>query len=177
MIRLFIALGLPDDIRDRLAGLAGGLPGARWVEPHNLHLTLRFIGETEEGRLADLDEQLAGIETPPFALTMDGLGHFGTGKRLHALWAGVERSEALAHLQAKIESAVVRAGFPPETRKFTPHVTLARLKDASPERLMRYLASNGLFRSRGFPVTGFALYESHLGRHGPDYAVIADYPL
>ena len=177
MIRLFIALGLPDDIRDRLTGLAGGLPGARWVEPHNLHLTLRFIGETEEGRLADLDQQLAGLEAPPFELTLDGMGHFGAGKRLHALWAGVERSEALGHLQAKIESAVVRAGFPPETRKFTPHVTLARLKDASPERLMRYLSSNGLFRSRGFPVTGFALYESHLGRHGPDYAVIADYPL
>ena len=177
MIRLFIALGLPDDIRDRLAGLAGGLPGARWVEPHNLHLTLRFIGETDEGRMADLDAELAEVRAPPFELTLDGAGQFGGGRKIHSLWIGAERSEALNHLQAKIESAVVRAGFAPETRKFTPHVTLARLKDASPERLMRYLASNGLFRSRGFPVTGFALYESHLGRHGPDYAVIADYPL
>ncbi len=177
MIRLFVALSLPEDVRERLAGLAGGVPGARWVEAHTLHLTLRFIGETGEERLADLDDALRAVNTPPFALTLDGMGQFGSGRKLHSLWAGVERSAALGLLQAKIESAVVRAGFAPEGRKFTPHVTLARLKDAHPVRVMRYLAGNGLFRSRSFPVDGFSLYESHQGRHGADYAVISSYPL
>ncbi len=177
MIRLFVALGLPDEIRHRLAGLAGGVPGARWVEPHNLHLTLRFIGETDEGRLADLDDALRTIRTPPFELTLDGAGQFGSGRKIHTLWIGAERSEALLHLQAKVESAVVRAGFAPEGRKFTPHVTLARLSGGPPERVMRYLSDNGLFRSRPFPVEGFGLYESHLGRHGADYAAISSYPL
>ena len=177
MIRLFVALPLPEDIRERLAGLAGGVPGARWVEPHNLHLTLRFIGETDQGRMADLDEELAGIEAPPFVLTLDGIGQFGNGRKIHTLWAGVERSEALARLQAKVEAAVVRAGFAPEGRKFAPHVTLARLGGSSPERVMRFIAGNGLFRSRPFAVEGFCLYESHLGRAGPDYAALSCYPL
>ena len=177
MIRLFVALGLPDDIRERLAGLSGGVPGARWVEPHNFHLTLRFIGETEEGRLEDIDDALRAITHPPFELTLEGMGQFGSGRKIHTLWAGVERSEPLAHLQARIESAVVRAGFPPEGRKFTPHVSLARLAGSPPERVMRYLAGNGLFRSRPFAVAGFALYESRLGRHGADYTVISAYSL
>ena len=176
MIRLFIALGLPGDIRERLAGLGGGVPGARWVEPHNLHLTLRFLGETDHGRLADLDAELDQVEVPPFELTLDGAGQFGTGRKIHTLWIGVERSEALERLQAKVEAAAVRAGFAPEGRKFTPHVTLARLTSAPPERVMRFLAGNGLFRSRSFAVEGFHLYESHLGRSGPDYAVLASYP-
>ncbi|MEI6557209.1 MAG: RNA 2',3'-cyclic phosphodiesterase [Rhodospirillaceae bacterium] len=177
MIRLFVALGLPDDIRDRLAGLAGGVPGARWVEPSNLHLTLRFIGETGGDRLADLDAELAAVTAPAFELVLDGLGQFGSGRKLHTLWAGVERSESLRQLQARVESAVVRAGFAAEGRKFSPHVSLARLKDSAPERVMRYLSGNGLFRSRPFRVDSISLYESHLGRHGPDYAVISTYPL
>jgi len=177
MIRLFVALALPGDVRDRLAGLGGGVPGARWLESAALHLTLRFIGETDQARLHDLDAELARIEVEPFELVLDGVGQFGTGRKVHTLWAGVERSEALAHLQAKVESAVVRAGFPPESRKFTPHVTLARLKEAHPERLMRFLAGNGLFRSRPVAVDGFALYRSHQGRGGAIYQVLCDYPL
>ena len=176
MLRLFVALDLPDDLRHRLAGLGGGVPGARWVEPHNLHLTLRFLGDTREDQLADLDAELAGIDSPPFELTLDGAGQFGTGKKIHTLWIGAARSEGLERLQARVEAAAVRAGFAPESRKFTPHVTLARLSNAAPERVMRFLAGNGLFRSLPIPVTGFHLYQSHLGRGGPDYAVIASYP-
>ncbi len=177
MIRLFIALSLPEDVCQRLAGLAGGVPGARWIEPHNLHLTMRFIGQTGEDRLADLDDALRSIKTPPFALCLEGMGQFGSQRKPHSLWAGVERSEALVQLQAKLESAVVRAGFEPDGRKFSPHVTLARLKDAAPERVMRFLAGNSLFRSRSFSVNEVSLYESHQGRHGADYAVISSYSL
>ena len=176
MIRLFIALPLPFDIRARLAGLAGGVPGARWVEAEDLHLTLRFIGDVDEGRLPDLDAELLRIEPPDFSLVLDGCGQFGTGRKIHTLWIGAERNEALSRLQAKVEAAVVRAGFPPEPRKFSAHVTLARLKDANPERLTRFLAGNGLFRSVPFPVTGFALYQSHLGHGGARYQKIQAYP-
>lgn len=177
MIRLFVALPLPEDVRDRLAGLGGGVPGARWLEPDSLHLTLRFIGDVEEGMARDLDTELARVAAPGFALTLAGVGQFGSGRKAHALWAGIERSEGLAHLQAKIESAVVRAGFPPETRKFTPHVTLARLNHANPDRLARFLSGNGLFRARPVWVANFALFQSLQGRGGAVYRALAEYPL
>lgn len=175
MLRLFVALRLPGDVRDRLAGLGGGVPGARWVEPESLHLTLRFLGETGEERVPDLDRELARALAPPFDLVLEGVGQFGGGRKAHTLWVGAASSAALAHLQAKVESAAVRAGFPPETRKFAPHVTLARLKDTPPERLTRFLAGNGLFRSRPFTVDGFTLFESRQGRTGPVYESLADY--
>ncbi len=177
MIRVFIALPLPADIRLRLAGLAGGVPGARWVEPEDLHLTLRFIGEIDQGRLPDLDAELGRIDAPDFSLVLDGCGQFGTGRKIHTLWIGAERNEALLRLQAKVESAVIRAGFPPEPRKFMAHVTLARLKEVNPERVARFLAGHNLFRSVSFPVATFALYHSHLGQGGVRYLKLREYSL
>jgi 2'-5' RNA ligase len=177
MIRLFVGLEPPPEIRDRLAGLAGGVPGARWIEPGNLHLTLRFIGEVEDGMLADIHETLSGVSAPAFDLVLEGTGRFGTGARTRSLWAGVERNAALQHLQQKVESAVVRAGLPAEERKFSPHVTLARLKDAPAERVGRFLEERGLFRAGPFRVDHFTLFESRPGRGGPVYVPLGRYPL
>ncbi len=178
MLRLFVAITPPEEIRDRLVDLEGGLPGARWTDFDNLHLTLRFIGEVGEGEAADIDAALAEVSAPAFDLTLDGIGTFGTGRNVRALWAGVERCEALAHLQAKIESAVARSGQPPETRRFTPHVTIARLnRDAHPDRLGRYLADHGLFRAGPFRVDHFTLYRSHLGKGAAVYEPLREHPL
>ncbi|NYZ13034.1 RNA 2',3'-cyclic phosphodiesterase [Azospirillum sp. RWY-5-1] len=177
MLRLFVALDFPDDIRRRLAGLGGGVPGARWTEEENLHLTLRFIGEVPDDMAGDIDAALAGVTAPAFDLTLDGVGVFGAGRASRVLWAGVERSEPLIHLQSKIESALVRAGLAPEERKFTPHVTLARLKDAPQDRIGRFIAERGLFRAGPFPIDQFTLYRSHLGRTGPVYEAVAEYRL
>lgn len=177
MLRLFVALDFPDDIRRRLAGLGGGVPGARWTEEEKLHLTLRFIGEVPDDTAHDIDSALAGIEAPAFDLTLDGVGVFGSGRSARVLWAGVERNEPLAHLQAKIESALVRAGIAPEERRFSPHVTLARLKDASQDRIGRFIAERGLFRAGPFPIGHFTLFRSHLGRTGPVYEVMGEYGL
>ncbi len=177
MLRLFVALDLTEEIRRRLAGLAGGVPGARWTEPENLHLTLRFIGEVPEDQAMDIDAALAEVRAPAFPLILDGVGVFGSARRARVLWAGVERSEALAHLQAKVESALVRCGLPAEERKFSPHITLARLKDAPADRIGRFLSDRGLFRAGPMPVEHVTLYRSHLGNGGAVYEALREYPL
>ncbi|MDE1148925.1 MAG: RNA 2',3'-cyclic phosphodiesterase [Azospirillaceae bacterium] len=179
MIRLFVGLEMPEGVRDALARLSGGLPGARWVAPENHHLTLRFIGEVDEGVAQDVDEALDLVVAPAFTLALDGLGQFGAGDKARAVWAGVRPEPALDHLRAKVESAVVRAGLAAEPRKFTPHVTLAWLsgRETPASRLGRFLEDYGLFQAGPFPVDRFVLYESVLGRQGSTYHALRHYPL
>jgi 2'-5' RNA ligase len=177
MLRLFVAIPPPEAIRDRLLDLEGGVPGARWVEADNLHLTLRFLGEVDEPMAADLDAELARLRAPAFEMALAGVDCFGSPKKPATLWAGVDAPPALGHLRDKVDRAAVAAGFAPERRKFKPHVTLARLKDAPRERLGRWLAENGLFRTPPFTVDRFALYRSDLRADGPVYTELAVYPL
>ncbi|HYC03361.1 MAG TPA: RNA 2',3'-cyclic phosphodiesterase [Azospirillaceae bacterium] len=176
MIRLFVGLPLPEAVRDRLKTLGGGLPG-RWVPPENYHVTLRFIGEVDEGVAQDVDGALDMVRAEPFPLTLDGLGTFGKGHMARTLWVKVDASEALRHLQAKVESAVVRAGLPAEERKFTPHVTLARFNEAPAGKVARLIEDRGLFKEGPFMAERFVLYESVLGRGGPTYHEQRSYPL
>jgi 2'-5' RNA ligase len=176
-MRLFVGIALPEMVRERLASLRYGIPGARWVEPANLHITLRFIGEVGRTEAEDVDAELAAVHAPAFALTVVGVGFFDKADRVHTLWAGIERCDALAHLYDKIESAVVRCGHEPERRKFTPHVTLARLKNTPNGRLGPMLESWSTFQAGSFPVEAFTLFESFPGRDGAHYEHLADYPL
>ncbi len=176
-MRLFVALSLPADLRERLCGLCSGLPGARWVAPESMHLTLRFIGEVDGRDAEDIDAALSGIHFPRFPLTLAGVGDFGDGKRLRSVWAGVEANEMLERLQSKVEQAVQRAGQPPEKRKFKPHVTLARFKSHPGDRLESYFTERALFRCRPFEVTDFTLYSSYLAHEGAIYSPEAVYPL
>lgn len=168
-MRLFTALEIPRDLRARLALLGGGVPGARWLPAENLHLTLRFIGEVDPRMAEDIDAALAGIAAKPFSLSLTGLGVFGDKKSARVLWAGVERSEPLVALAGKIEIALQRAGLAPETRKFAPHVTLAKLKNPEKGRLRQFLESHGGFQSEAFPVTRFVLFSSFTGHEGAHY--------
>src|SRR3546814_2214577 len=111
MIRLFTALSLPDAVRSRLAMLQSGVPGARWIRPENLHVTLRFIGEVDQHVAADLDAELARTVAPGFDLSLDGVGHFGPARKPTSLWAGIGRSAALPFLHDKIDRALVAAGL------------------------------------------------------------------
>ncbi|MEQ8357570.1 MAG: RNA 2',3'-cyclic phosphodiesterase [Kiloniellaceae bacterium] len=176
-MRLFVALSLPDDLRGCLGAMACGLPGARWVAPENLHLTLRFIGEVGGHEAEDVDAALSGLRCKRFSLTLAGVGEFGDGRRLRSVWAGVEPNETLERLQAKVEQAVQRAGLPPEQRRFKPHVTLARFKSHPGDRLMDYFAERSLFRAPAFEVNAFTLFSSFLSHQGAIYSPEAVYPL
>jgi RNA 2',3'-cyclic 3'-phosphodiesterase len=176
-MRLFVAIALPEDLRERLAALQHGLPGARWVAPENLHLTLRFIGEADRRQTQDLDAALAAIRVPRFSLSLAGLGHFGSERKLRSLWVGLDPCEALNRLQAKVALAPRRADLAPSGQKFRPHVTLARFKAKPGARHTEFIARHALFRAAPFAVEDFVLFSSFLGQGGPIYRAEARYPL
>jgi 2'-5' RNA ligase len=177
MLRLFVALALPDEVRSSLAGLAGGIPGAKWVPSGNYHLTLRFIGEIENWRAQEVDDALAGIRGAAFDLSLHGLGTFEKAGRIHSLWVGAERSPALTHLQGKVETALQRVGLPPERKRFSPHVTIARTDRAPPEKVIAYVQAHNLFRVAPVRVECFTLFSSRLGKEASVYTPEVEYDL
>ncbi len=176
MIRLFVALTLPDRVLDELERLEAGVPGARWQTREQLHLTLRFIGEVDGRDAAAVDDALSIIEAPRFSLALKGVGEFG-GKAPHALWVGVCDKEEVVFLQRKIETGLQRAGLPPERRKYIPHVTLARLKGTPEGRVMDFLADHALYASTPFNVEAFTLYSSKVTSDGSLYRAERAYRL
>lgn len=170
-MRLFVAIPMPEDVADRLSGLMGGLDGARWVDPDDLHLTLRFAGEVDGGTAEDLAGQLRALRAPAFDLRLSGFGTFGSGRRLRALWAGVEPCPALELLQGRVEAAARAAGLEAEPRKFVPHVTLARFAGGAvgEDEVARWITLRGPFAAGPFPVREAVLFESFPGRDGPHY--------
>ena len=175
MPRLFVALALPEEVRARLAGLAAGIRGARPVPAHQLHLTLRFIGEVTEAVGAQVEAELARASAPAFELAIRGAGAFGRPPR--TLWAGVAPPEEVAALAAQVERAVVVSGLPPEERPFSPHVTLARLKGAPPFQVRDFLEAHRTLASEPFAITEVRLYGSVLSSKGAEHTVLARFPL
>ena len=177
MIRLFAALALPDEIAAGLARRQDGVPGARWRPREALHVTLRFFGEVANDVAADLDAALAELAGEPLELTLAGVGQFGDGDHMRALWAGVEENAALRRLAERIETRARRAGLEPEKRRYRPHVTLAYLKHADPLKVAAWEQANNLLKSPPFAVERFGLYSSWLSQDGSRYDLERDYPL
>ena len=176
MPRLFTALEIPRDAALSLSLLRGGLPGARWIDVENYHLTLRFIGDVE-GHVADeVANALDRVHRPAFSLTLSGVGAFGQ-KKPHAVWAGVAPSPDLNALQAEVERICQRLGVPTDPRKFTPHVTLARLRNSSPLEVAHYLSARGNFSAMPFRVGRFVLMSSRDSVGGGPYVVEEAWPL
>ncbi|TQV79706.1 RNA 2',3'-cyclic phosphodiesterase [Denitrobaculum tricleocarpae] len=176
-MRLFVALALPENLAEQLERMCSGLPGANWVPPENFHLTLRFIGACDGHEAGDLDAALSTVKAAPFDLSLTGLGQFGEGRRTRSVWAGTQPSDELSALQSRVERVVQTAGFEPESRKFHPHVTLARFGSSPGGKLRTYFAQHALFRTLPFRVTEFHLYSSELGKGPPMYRREATYPL
>jgi 2'-5' RNA ligase len=176
MPRLFTALEIPADIGQSLALLRGGLPGARWVEPENYHLTLRFIGDVDDVVAHEIVSLLGRVRRGAFELRLDGLFTFG-GRKPRAVVATVAPAQPVMELQAEHERLMQRMGFEPEGRKYIPHVTLARLRDTSSRKVADYLAMRAAFRSPVFFVARFVLFSSRASTGGGPYVVEAAYPL
>jgi RNA 2',3'-cyclic 3'-phosphodiesterase len=177
MTRLFIGLEMPDWVSEELSRLSGGIPGARWMGDDNHHLTLRFVGDVDGYQHEQLENALSGLVGESFTLTLQDIGHFPPRGEAKILWTGVEENEALARLQRRIERIVVRLQFPPDSRKWHPHVTLARLGPGGGHRVQAFLQAHSLLKLEPFLVTSFQLYESHLHPTGSRYEVINSYPL
>lgn len=176
MPRLFSGIEIPAGIRERLARLRAPLPGAKWVEPHDFHITLRFAGDVPNPVAAEFLENLGGIDAPVFGMRLSGLGAFGGGEP-RVLWAGVEADPAFEALARGVERAARAAGLPPAKLAHKPHVTLARLRHSSPEAVARFLERGARFRSEPFTVEGFALFSSKPLTGGGPYVIEASYPL
>jgi 2'-5' RNA ligase len=176
MPRLFTALEIPRDAALSLSLLRGGLPGARWIDVENYHLTLRFIGDVE-GHVADeVANALDRVRRPGFDLTLSGVGAFGS-KKPHSVYAGVAPSPELNALQGEIDRICNRVGAPSDQRKFTPHVTLARLRNSGSMDIASYLSARGNFSTMPFRVSRFVLMSSRDSVGGGPYVVEEAWPL
>jgi RNA 2',3'-cyclic 3'-phosphodiesterase len=175
MPRLFTGLEIPSDLASDLASLRGGLSGARWIDTEDYHLTLRFIGDIDGAAARDVSGALERIRRPSFTVTLEGLDSFG-GAKPRAIIAKAKPAAPLVELHAEQERLMRRIGMPPEPRKFTPHITLARLRDASATAVAGYLTTRGFFLRR-FEATRFVLFSARASTGGAPYVVEAAYPL
>jgi RNA 2',3'-cyclic 3'-phosphodiesterase len=176
MPRLFTALEIPRYVGDSLSIMRGGLPGARWIDPENYHLTLRFIGDIDDALAREIALMLGRVQRRPFELRLDGLTSFG-GRKPRAVVAAATAVPALIELQAEHERILQRLGLEPEGRKYIPHVTLARLRDSSSHQVADYLSMRAHYRSASFEVERFVLYSSRSSVGGGPYVVEEGYPL
>jgi RNA 2',3'-cyclic 3'-phosphodiesterase len=154
--------------------LMEGVPGVRWQDDDQLHLTLRFVGEVDRPAGDDLAAALDHVRLERFSIALNGIGKFER-HRTGVLWAGVQPKNHLKALAAKVERACQSAGLEPERRAFHPHITLARWKGKV--SLDRFLKSNAGLASDPWEVAEFILYESRLGRDGAHYEAVESYPL
>jgi len=176
MPRLFTALEIPAQIAFQLSLLRGGLPGARWIDPENYHITLRFIGDIDQRTADEVERALMRVDRPGFEMSLSGLDAFG-GKKPHSIVACVKSSPVLGELQAEHERIIQRIGLEPERRKFRPHVTLSRIKGASESDAATYLALRGDFRTPPFTVGRFVLLSSRASKGGGPYIMEEAYTL
>jgi 2'-5' RNA ligase len=179
MPRLFSGLEIPPAIASQLAYYRGGLSGARWIEPADYHITLRFFGDVDKHTAQALTEDLAETERVPgglpLPLELDELGVFGNDSP-RALFARVKADALLSRLAGAHEMLARRNGLKPETRKFAPHVTLARLRGVSARDVGDWLSQRAFPLSLKFQAGGFVLFSSRDSVGGGPYRVEADYP-
>ena len=176
MPRLFVGLEIPREVGQTLSLLRGGLPGARWIDPENYHITLRFIGDIDDRLAHDIASLLDGVKRRSFEVRFGELSAFG-GRKPRAIVATLGPAQALMELQAEHERLMQRVGLEPEGRKFTPHVTLARLRDVSSRDVADYLSTRGPLFGSSFRVSRFVLFSARASVGGGPYVVEADYPL
>ena len=176
MPRLFTGLEIPKEVAQSLSLLRGGLPGARWIDPENYHITLRFIGDIDDRLAHEIASLLDGVRRRSFEVRLGNLMSFG-GRKPRAVVVAAEPIQPLVELQSELERLMQRLGLEPEGRKFIPHVTLARLRESSSREVADYLSTRGPVFGSSFHVSRFVLFSSRSSVGGGPYVVEADYPL
>jgi len=180
-VRAFIAIDLAPEIKERLQALVRDLrdtrADVRWVEAGGMHLTLKFLGEIDDGQTLRVREILASAASKhrPFALRLDGTGAFPNERSPRVLWVGCEAGPELAALQEEIEKALEPQGFGREARAFKPHLTLGRVKGlVRIDKAMAELAKHREGSYGGMTVGKIALFESVLRPQGAEYRVVSE---
>ncbi len=176
-MRLFTAIGIDPSIAEEMAKIQIGLRQARWLDMVNMHVTLKFLGDVDRGQLDDVDAALSDIQAPAFDLSFCGVSAFDKGGRVHTVWAGIEQTDGIQFLRTKVESALVRAGFPAERRQYKPHATLARMMPTPAAEIANYLEAFADFAAGPMEVDRFTLYQSHVTHKGVYYQPLRDYGL
>ncbi len=177
MIRSFIAIAIPESIKNEIAGLGRSIPESRPVPVEQMHLTLKFIGEVEGSRLLDIQGALSEISQPQFTLCLQGVGTFPPRGTPRVLWAGVHPAENLLTLRKAIEKKLAEIDIPREKQNYSPHLTLARLNNSPLKHLQQFLAGNAFLRTPAFTVAAFSLFKSQLTRNGALHTEIESYAL
>lgn len=177
-MRLFVAVDMPDRIKDQLDELCAGVSGAKWVSREQMHLTLRFIGEADARQFDAIRSALATVRCASFEMTLKGVGQFPPNGKPRVLWAGIAAPRTLHQLAGQVEASLRETGIPPEVRPFSPHITLARFKTPPPsEAVGQYFRRHDTFQTGAFPVAQFLLVSSVLARSGAVYTVEDQYRL
>jgi len=185
-IRTFIAVDVTDAVRERAADLVRRLQAAganvKWVDTHNMHLTLKFLGDIPDRETADVCRAVAEATSghPPFNIGLRGAGAFPNASRPRIVWLGVDRGVAeLESLQKSIERALAKLGYPKEARRFHPHLTRGRVRrgGAAVRDLGRLIRDNEQFDGGSAGIDKVLVFASFLDKEGPTYNVLGRAPL
>lgn len=178
MQRLFVAIALPETIKTQLKTICADVEGAKWVMHQQMHLTLRFIGDTDAAQQAHIQTGLATIHATPFTMALRGIGQFPLPGKPRVLWAGVEAEAGLYDLQKQLERVISNNGIQPADHAFSPHITLARFRiPSAADTIQCYTALHQSFKTEAFAVDGFILYSSQLTPNGSIYQPEGTFPL
>jgi RNA 2',3'-cyclic 3'-phosphodiesterase len=177
MSRLFIAIDLPEQVKERLSRLRVDIPGARWVPDDQLHLTLAFLGDQDPETIPRLKAELSAIRHPGFRLRFSTPGCFPNPAHPKVLWIGIEPEAQLNHLASQVRRALLSCDIPLEERPFFPHITLARLKLPAGREASAFLHPSNPRKIPPVDVRGYTLYESRLTSGGASHTPLAVFPL
>lgn len=170
MKRLFVSIELSESVTSTLAALDPQIRGVRWLEPHQMHLTLAFLGNISAETQEVFAEKLRAISWKPFFLPIVGLGRFPTKGWPKIIWIGVGTGHPhLFQLHKRVQEAILAAGLEPDLRSFHPHVTLARCRNVSPQTIRPFLKSHANFDAGMIHVESFVLNSSQLNSAGSIY--------
>lgn len=176
-MRLFIAVPLPDKVKDALLEIREPIEGVRWQNPEQMHLTLKFLGDTPRQEISGIEQELKQLAAEPFSMDISGVGQFPKSGPPRVVWAGVSDNELLLQLQAEVEKRCSKLGFPPEDREYHPHITLARVKNNRNSAIEELIHRHSDFSLNDIPVDRLVLYESQLQPEGAVHNPLTSFTL